>query len=359
MKTDQEAIVISGCAVLSPVGLNMGQTCASIRAGVSRFAEHAFYECEGEDPEWDATEPLNASSVPVIDPSIDGPERLFQLIVPPMKTLFSEAKLKRKDIEAGGFLLSLPYPDAAVKPWLLDKMFIDDLCRRTGLKSFKVHKVDQSGHTGVFCLIEDAMAILRAGEVPFCIVGGADSYVLEERLNILDQSWRIKSGKAVDGFIPGEAAVMLLLETAREAARRKHPVWATVTHCGFGKEPQPIGTDVNSTGKGLAEAIENALKPLGEAPEIQWVVCDLNGENYRGFEWGITQTRLRKIFHDVKRVNHPADCVGDVGAATGGMLAACAVHAFQRGYYIADQALLWTSSDNGLRAALCISRMEN
>ena len=359
MKTDSQTIVISGYAAISPVGLNVGQTCASIRAGLSRFAEHAYYECEGEDPEWDETEPLIASSVHIIDPFIDGPERLFQLILPPMNKLFSEAKLKRKDLEAGGFLLALPYPDEIVKSWSLEKTFVSDLYKRTGLKPFKVHKVNQFGHTGVFRLIEEAITMLRSGEVSFCVVGGVDSYLLEERLEFLDKSWRLKCTKAVDGFIPGEAAAMILLEKAEEAARRKHPILTSISNCGFGRESQPISSDKNSTGKGLAEAIEKVLQPMGEESNLQWVICDLNGESYRGFEWGITQTRLHKAFCDIKLISHPADCIGDVGAATGGILAACAVHAFQRGYNIADKALLWTASDDGFRAALCISRMEN
>jgi 3-oxoacyl-[acyl-carrier-protein] synthase I len=358
MNKDSQAIVISGCAVISPVGLNMEQTGASIRAGITRFTEHAYYECEGEDPEWDETEPLIASSVQVIDPFIDGPERLLQLILPPMNKLFAEAKMRRKDLETGGFLLALPQPDKIIKPWSLEKTFLPEVYERTGLKPFKVHKVNQSGHTGIFSLIQEATTLLRSGEVSFCIVGGVDSYLLEERLEFLDRSWRIKSTKAIDGFIPGEAAALILLERAQAARRRKRPLLAAISDCGFGKESQTIHSEKNSTGKGLAQAIETALQPTGEDPHVQWAICDLNGENYRSFEWGITQTRLPKAFSDIRLLNHPADCIGDVGAATGGILAACAVHALQRGYNIADTALLWTASDDGLRAALCISRME-
>jgi len=359
MKKENQTIVISGYAAISPVGLDAGQTCASIRAGITRFAEHAYYECEGADPEWDEEEPLTASAVPSIDPFVDGPERLFQLVIPALGQLLSATKLKRKEIEAGGFLLALPQADAIIESWSLRDAFFPELFKRTAMSPFKINKVDQSGHTGVFRMIQEAVQLLLSRQVSFCIVGGADSYLMEERLAYLDRSWRIKSTKAIDGFIPGEAVTLLLLERPEEVRHNRRPTLATISNCGFGQEPQPVHSDRNSTGTGLGEAIQKALHPMGADTAIDWVMCDLNGESYRGFEWGLVQTRLKSFFPGIKNLSHPADTIGDVGAATGGLLVACAVHAFQRGYHISDKALLWTASDDGLRAALCIHNGKN
>ena len=354
-----QAIVVTGSDVFSPVGLDVKQACASIRAGVTRFTEHPYYECAGLDQEWDAEEPLIASLVPSIDPFLDGVERLFSLIIPSLTHLVSNAKLKRKDLQTGAFLLALPQPDQVMKAWHLEKRFIPELYRRTGLDAFKICKTHQSGHTGMFCLIQEAITMLISGEVEFCIVAGVDSYLLEERLEFLDKSWRIKSGKNVDGYIPGEAASMILLERVDKATSRMRPIQATISSCGTGKESQSITSDKNSSGVGLSEAIQKAVNQAGEKIDLGWVICDLNGESYRGFEWGVVQTRMYKILSPVKKVTHPADCVGDVGAATGGLLVSYAVQAFNRGYHPSDNVLLWTSSDDGLRAALCISRCAN
>jgi 3-oxoacyl-[acyl-carrier-protein] synthase-1 len=70
-------------------------------------------------------------------------------------------------------------------------------------------------------------------------------------------------------------------------------------------------------------------------------------------------TRLNSYLSDLELVSHPADCYGDIGAATGGMLIAHAVKAFERNYNIAEEALLWASSDDGLRTALCIEKFNN
>lgn len=354
--TGNQKIAITGSAAISPVGLNVEQTCASIRAGITRFTEHAYYECVGADPEWDEEEPLIASAAPSIDPFMDGPERLLQLIIPTLTRIFSDASLKRKELQSGGFLLALPQLDNVIKDWSLESMFIPELYRRTGLGPFKIDKVNQAGHTGMFCLIQKAVSMLISGEVEFCIVCGVDSYLLEERLEFLDKSWRIKSGKSTDGYIPGEGASVLLLETIDNAKLRGHSGLATISSCGTGKETHGISSDKNSSGVGLSEAIQKTLNQVDEKSIIQWVICDLNGESYRSFEWGLVQTRLSEFLSEIKVVSHPADCLGDIGAATGGMLVAFALQAFKQGFNVCDNALLWTASDDGFRAALRISQ---
>jgi 3-oxoacyl-[acyl-carrier-protein] synthase-1 len=65
--------------------------------------------------------------------------------------------------------------------------------------------------------------------------------------------------------------------------------------------------------------------------------------------------RLHDQLGGVKHLLHPADCLGDVGAATGGVLLGLAARAFERGYALASRALLFVASDDGARAALTIA----
>lgn len=347
-------IAITGLGAISPVGANAEQTCSSIRAGIARITEHAYYECTPQDPEWDEELPLYAGSVEIIDPFLDGPERLFQLAIPAITDLMANSKMKRGDLQAGGLFLSLPQADTAVKPWRLEQHFIPELCRRTGLEGFRLTKTNQSGRAGMFTLVAEAIKLLNAGGIDHCIVGGVESYLLEDRLDLLDKAGRIKSDRNVDGFVPGEAAVMVLLETPEHAKQRGVPVNAIIAEPGFGHEPETIHSDQASTGLGLTAALEGLLQTKPDDYGFPWVYCDLNGESYYVFEWGSIITRLAAPFSNLKKLIHPADCVGDVGAATGGLLLACATKAFQWGYNIADEALLWTASDSGDRAALTL-----
>jgi 3-oxoacyl-[acyl-carrier-protein] synthase I len=85
------------------------------------------------------------------------------------------------------------------------------------------------------------------------------------------------------------------------------------------------------------------------------VLCDLNGESYRAFEWGVVAARLGDR-GALERLVHPAVCLGDIGAATFGVLTTAVAAAFRRGYAAADEAIIWTSSDGPARAAARIAR---
>jgi 3-oxoacyl-[acyl-carrier-protein] synthase I len=357
--TDPTArIVITALGAITPVGATAEQSCAAIAAGVARFHEHAYYQCAPEDPEWDEPLPLFVSDVPVLDPFLDGPDRLLQLALPALSEVMAQSKLKRRDLEQCGLMLSLPEADAATTPLNLSTQFVPALCQLTGLTTFKLWKTSQTGHTGVFTLIQSALQKLKAGDIKMCIVGGVDSYLLETRLDTLDAAWRLRSSRTVDGFIPGEAAVMLLLETAAHAKARGATILATLNALGEATESETIHSQKNSTGEGLTQAIETALNATQPPPGIDTVYGSLNGESYYAFEWGVTLTRLNAALATTQPLIHPADAVGDIGAATGGLLLACATEAFKKHPEAHATSLVWTSANNGHRMALTLQKGE-
>ena len=96
-------------------------------------------------------------------------------------------------------------------------------------------------------------------------------------------------------------------------------------------------------GADLEEFVEDFIDDLVEDVQLQSesLHCVAHGPVAQGVEAG-------------SHPGHEADCVGDVGATSGGLLAACAVQAFARDYAPARRALLWTSADDQARAAVCI-----
>jgi len=347
-------IVITAMGALTPVGANVEKSCAAIKAGINRINEHSYYECTPEDPEWDDTLPLFVADVPAIDPFTDGPERLMELALPVLNEVMGKAKLKRADLDECGLMLSLPQPDAAIDSMQLNSRFVPELCKRTGLTTLKLWKTSQTGHTGVFALVQNACQKLANGDLQFCVVGGVDSYLLEARLDVLDAAWRIRTERNVDGFIPGEAAVMLMLETQAHATARGATILARITHIGEGTEPEAYHSKKNSTGTGLSTALDTAIPKNSSAKPIQEVYCSLNGESYYAFEWGLALVRLNTAFEGLKHLHHPAENCGDVGAATGGLLMACAAQNLSKIKQSDAQSLLWTASDNGHRMALTL-----
>ena len=357
MTNQVTSIVMTAMGAITPVGSNVEQSCAAIDAGLSRFVEHAYYTCTPEDPEWDDTLPLFASDVPLLDPFTDGPERLLQLALPALTEVMSKSKLKRRDLEQCGLMLALPQADKAISEMNLSVHFIPELCKRTGLTTFKLWKANQSGHTGVFTLMQSAIQKLQAGDLSYCIVGGVESYLLEQRLDVLDAAWRIRSERTVDGFIPGESAVMLMLETAEHAKARGATILARLGAMSDALEPENMYSQNNSTGEALTQAIATVMQANGAAL-CETVYCSLNGESYYAFDWGVALARLNEKLASMKKLVHPADCIGDVGAATGGLLLACAATALKKVAEPNASSLLWTASDNGHRMALALLKGE-
>ena len=178
------------------------------------------------------------------------------------------------------------------------------------------------------------------------MIVGVGSLFDPETLTALDTAGRLKSEQNPDGFIPGECATAVLLERWPEAEKRGATPFAIVQGMGIGREPQSIASGEPSTGQGLCQAIEHACAVAGASTGADWAVSDLNGESYRAREWGLVQGRLPALLNGMRTVWHPADCIGDVGAATGGLLVAMVARAFARAYAPAPRALVWAALED-------------
>lgn len=342
-------IVITALGALTPVGANAEQSAAAIAAGINRIEEHAYYECTPEDPDWDEPLPLYACAVPTLDPFADGAERLLDLALPAFTEIVGKAKFKRRDLERTGLMLALPSPEVGIHALNLPAQFVPALCQRAGTSTFALWKTTQTGRTGVFTLLRSAITKLQAGDIDACIVGGVDSHLLEDRLTALDAAARLRSLRSVDGFIPGEAAAFVLLETADHARARGQPILAILGSLGEGTEPEPLTSPKQSTGQGLTQALTQALS---HAPNPATVYASLNGESYFAFEWGVTLARLHESLQTAQDLVHPADSVGEIGAASGALLLVCASAALYQQPPNSAPSLLWTAGDGDHRMAL-------
>lgn len=353
MTSRRTDLVITALGALTPVGANAEQSCAAIRAGITRITESPIYLCTPMDPEWDAELPLFWSNVPAINTFAEGYDRFIELTIPALTEMLEAANLRRGDLQKTALYLALPRADPATESLELPARLPSDLGKRTGLR-FRAIEFNEEGHTGVFSHISTAIDLLESGELEYCVVGGVDSYLIEERLGRLDAEWRIKSERNIDGFIPGEASVMLMLETAAHAKARGAKALSKITAIASGEEPETIASRKHSTGSGLTNAISGVLQQTGPDTRFGSVYCSLNGESYFAFEWGLQLPRLDPAFENMSQLVHPTENCGDIGAATGGLLLACATKAFEHAYNYGDTALLWTSGDTRQRMAITL-----
>jgi len=342
--TPRATIAVTGIGAVTPIGASAIETAASLRAGACRFREDGFYV------------PL-ASTVATLPPSADGAARIFELALRATRDLLRV----RSDVGAAagggadapptGWFFALPEEDAVTASWGLVSSLAPALLDHLGDRASTVVAARTQGSGGSLAVLGDAAAAIRDGAIARAIVVGVDSFIDRDRLSPLDRDRRIKSDRASAGMIPGEAATALMLESVSAAERRSAPVLATLGEVGLGEEPQTVSGDRESSGRGLTRALRAAMAGgVGHAP--RWVLCDLNGEAYRTIEWGTASVRLARELGASVRVTHPADCLGEIGAAVGGVLIAHAVAGFARGYAPAPEALLWAGSDRGLRAAV-------
>lgn len=352
---EQIEVGITALGAVCSLGLNAVQSCAAIRAGIAGFRQWEGYYCQQVTFDPGNLEPLVCARVPMDGPPREDITRFAAMV---LKEIIETAGLSRTLLTGRtGLYLSLPPDRRAGKDTGLTGRILEELYARTGMPGFQEATVITSGHAGALLAMQEAAARLRAGEVDYGLVVGADSYFDLDVLAWLDDAGRLKSEQNKDGFIPGQGAAAVLLERGPHAAERNAQVLAWMDGFGQAREAHLMFAEQPSVGQGLCQAIQ-ACCPDGqeEAPPQTWVICDLNGETYRSREWGYSQVKLHAALKAVQTLWHPADCVGDMGAASGALLAVVAARAFQRGYAPDGRTLVWAGSDNGDRCAVVLRR---
>jgi 3-oxoacyl-[acyl-carrier-protein] synthase-1 len=103
---------------------------------------------------------------------------------------------------------------------------------------------------------------------------------------------------------------------------------------------------------GLVKAVKQALAEAGrDIGDLDLRLSDVNGEQYYFKETALTLARILRVHKEGFPIWHPADSIGDVGAAVGAVLLAIGATAFRKGYAPCRYAVCQTSSDFGRRAA--------
>jgi 3-oxoacyl-[acyl-carrier-protein] synthase-1 len=217
-------------------------------------------------------------------------------------------------------------------------------------------RILQRGHASGLMGIQAAAQSLSTGEREICVVAAVDSYHDPQTLESLDDLHLLMSAVNRNGFPPGEAAGACLLVSRPAADRYGLPVLGSVAAATTAFEPHGIRSDGVCIGEGLSDALKGAISGLRLPEEaITDTYCDLNGERYRNEERTYTVLRVSEAFVDVNDCECPADCWGDVGAASGPLFASLAVAASRRGYAKGDHPVLWAGSESGHRSAVVLN----
>ncbi len=325
----------------TPLGVDIAQTYLSVKAGLQRFQDHpSHFEIPIDHPDAQA-EPMVISPIAWMDPEVELASKFRHLSHDIIKDWISHCALTTHNLSQIGVFCVLPPAmqtgidqDSLSKAWsLLD------------LPSPACLLTMESDSASMLNAIEQAIAWSQGKQVQGCLIMGFDSYLGSDRLSYLDEQRRLKTTRNLDGFIAGEAISLIYIQPTA------HPAKISITAVAAGVESQPFTSDKNSSGCALTEAIQEVWPDDAELDP--W--SDLNGESYRFYEWGLSQTRLSALIKGtLGEIQHPYDCLGDLGAAGGGVLLGLAIEHLKS--TTENHALIYTGSDKGARIAVCLTK---
>jgi len=348
---------IAAIGMVTPVGLTAPASAAAIRAGIARLGESHVYGKKGGPLVMglvrdDYLPPL-AGSIRNQVGFLSRQGRLLRLAAPALQEVCRKLALP----QLPPLLLALPasWPASAqsVGPALLGQLAVQ--CGLT--LDLRRSRVIQKGRAGGLLALRQALDLLTTQREPYVLVGGVDTYLECSLLKELDKEDRLAERGVSDGFIPGEAAAFLLLRLASQGRVSPIAPIARISSLGIGVEPGHLYSPQPYLGDGLADALREVFGSLPpDAPKVCCVYAGLNGERFWAKEWGVAYLRNRVRFEEQLELEHPVECIGDVGAALGPLMLGLAAMGVQRGYR-SSPCLVWCSSDKEERAAALVQHV--
>lgn len=349
---NSSCIVIRGLGAICSVGLSAAQMATACQAGIARFSELEI------DPA--SADPFRVASIP--DEAL--PElnwtlrkdlsqqsrrsRLVRLAHRPIEEATSD-RLSQQPIP---LFLGIGSVDRESES---GNSLIGQISRQTGLEfDVATSQVFAEGRAaGLVALHAATQYLAHSGTC--ALVAAADSYLSLDTLRELDGHKRLLSDGVSDGFIPGEGCACLLLERKRPESTDPESVVCMGT--AVESEPAGIGSDSANLGEGLTRVFDQvlSLSELSEGTTIDTIFAGLNGESFFAREFGLATLRHQDRFGEALKVEHPADCFGDIGAALGLAMVINAIRHIEKG--IADSpVLIWCASDQEMRSAAVLGK---
>ncbi len=347
-------VAILALGAVTSVGLSPAETATSVRAGVCRFAATP-YPGRYQDPLVMGALPdeLLAPADPLVGSFPDISARQRRLLRLGGQALAHLAKdLAGKE----PVTLFLAVPEHSAEDERTDNRdLLNLLSEQAGVKlNLPASKLFPMGRAGGIVALKEAVQTLAAGTRHHLLVGGVDTYRDRWLLQKLDREGRISSPVNSDGFIPGEGAAFLLLSTWRSAQHAGVPILGSIGGIATSFETGHLYSDQPYRGEGLASAFTSLFASQGDGEPVGAVYAGFNGESYPAKSWGVAYLRHSHRFRENIRFEHPADCIGDTGAAMAPLMVMLAVIGMRAGYRAAP-SLVWCLSDYGHCGAILAS----
>ena len=186
-------------------------------------------------------------------------------------------------------------------------------------------------------------------KVPQVLVAGADGFLVGPTLAVFEQQDRLLTSQNSNGFIPGEAAAAVMVRGAGTGGEPQ----LVCSGLGFGVEQATIESEEPLRAEGLVQAIKAALNEAGcDMGALDFRITDISGEQYHFKEASLALSRTLRTRKEEFDIWHPADCVGEVGAAIGGVMTVVIDAACRKEYSKGRHILFHLGNDDGKRVAM-------
>jgi 3-oxoacyl-[acyl-carrier-protein] synthase I len=346
---------ILGLGIVTAVGLSAGETARSVRAGISGGRATPHVDLRDES--------ILMAYLPdeVLPPLVDEVQDHYSFSDRQGRMISLAGLALAEALEsipvADPIALFLAVPDAPsgqetpAPPELLDQIALQAKVKIDRAKSALFAHDRAGGMTS----LQQALERLAQDPNALVVVGGVDSFLDPMLLLDLDEAGRLKTPNSFDGFRPGEAAAFFVLGSSGMAQRLRTRLLGRIDALGLGIEPGHRGSEKPYRGDGLAAAFSQLFANAGTIEPVQSVYGGLNGEHLGAKEWGVALARQRDRLAPDFRFDHPLDCLGDVGAATGAVLIVLATMAMDLGHR-GSPCIVWCSSDREQRGAALLRK---
>jgi 3-oxoacyl-[acyl-carrier-protein] synthase I len=323
---------ILGTGMVCSVGLSAPAACAAIRAGLTNPTESRFLDEQGE---W-----IVVHSVPLEHPwNI----KLAQMAAAAVAE--SMAPLSPQQRQATPVLLCLSERfDAALQAGL-EVDIPAAIAAELGCALAPQSAVVARGRVGVGYALNHARQLIYEAGVPAVVIAATDSLLTGPTLSGYVRARRLLTAENSNGFIPGEAAAAVLVGAGDGGQ-------VVCNGIGMAVEPAPIGSESPLRADGLVAAIRAALTEAGyQMHDMDLRVADISGEQYYFKEATLAVARLLRARKAQFDLWHPAQSVGETGAAAGLIALVVADTALRKSYAPGSKILTHISADNGDRVA--------
>jgi 3-oxoacyl-[acyl-carrier-protein] synthase-1 len=327
--------------MVTGVGLSAPASCAAIRCAITNFQDTRFTDSDGE---W-----IVGSTVP-LEKTSWGRSKLIKMAAVTIKECLQEnADI---DPERTPLLLCLAEPSRPGRVIKDDRQLFLDLCEELGMAFHEESRIIAEGHVSIATAFKVARTLIHERGLSHVIAAATDSLLVASSLDHYEEREMLSTSANSDGFIPGEAAAALVLESPAG----KPGSMLCCQGLGFGIEVAHVASGEPLKAEGLSSAIKEALADAEmDESVLAFKIVDISGGLYYFKEASLAFSRIDRTRRKEFDIWQPADCIGEVGAAIGFIMTGVVKAACEKGYSKGSVILAHFGNDDGKRSSMILT----